>query len=340
MERELKALKLIGMGDVQPATITWLWYPYIAKGRITLVEGDPGVGKSWFTLAIAAAVSSGQMLPGVERQLPKGKVLLLSGEDGLSDTVAPRLKSLGADPSRISILVEPVTLDETGILRLEAAIDRLNAVVCIIDPMQLFMGGTIDMNRANEVRQFMSGLHNMAERTGAAVVLVRHMRKAGGGKAIYAGLGSIDFSAAVRSVMQVERGDDGNRFVTHVKCNIAPEGKVITYTIADKTIVWGPLRDAKPTRSHKRSEPIREFLKAQLANGPALSAMVEASGKEAGFTYAQLHFNKEKLGIYSFRKNGAWWWALEERDSATGHTREKPRVKPSEFFAETGDRDF
>lgn len=310
-----KLRKTLEIADVQPSTILWLWYPYIAKGRVSLIEGDPGVGKSWFTLAIAAAVSTGGKLPGQDRAMPKGHVLLLSGEDGLSDTIAPRLMSFGADGHRISALAEHLTLDPNGIEDLEATIEANNATLVIIDPVQLYMGGAVDINRANEVRQFMEGLHIVAERTGCAIVIVRHMRKAGpGGKAIYAGLGSIDFSAAVRSVMQVERGENGMRYVTHIKCNIAPEGKVITYTIENKTIAWGALMDEAPhyRKDNRRSKNVKGFLADALKEGPKKSTEIEALAQAEGLTYQQISYAKEKLGIMSFRKDGVWWWAMDE----------------------------
>ncbi|MDQ3753180.1 MAG: AAA family ATPase [Acidobacteriota bacterium] len=134
------------MADVAPEQVAWLWHPYIPRGKFTLLEGDPGLGKSWLTCALACAVSRGRGLPNAA-PFKAGNVLMLSAEDGLGATLRPRLDSVGADMQRVFALAEPLTFDELGLLRLEAAIIEHRPVLVVIDPLFAFTGGKVDIPR-------------------------------------------------------------------------------------------------------------------------------------------------------------------------------------------------
>ena len=129
-----KAIRAVSMSSIQTEEISWLWYPRIPRRKVTLIEGDPGLGKSWITLAIATAVTLGKGLPDCELIEP-GNVLLLSAEDGLGDTVKPRLETLGADVSRVFAIDKPITLDWTGCKDLHRLIGEHSPSVVIIDPL-------------------------------------------------------------------------------------------------------------------------------------------------------------------------------------------------------------
>lgn len=206
---ESAELKLINMSDVQTQEIKWLWYPFIAYGKMTIVQGDPGDGKSTLVLNIAAKLSRGERLePEMNIDKPVN-VIYQTAEDGLADTVKPRLEQAGLDCSRISIIdgseKSLSMIDE----RIEKAIIAAEAGLLILDPIQAYLGGGTDMNRANEAREHTKRLGSIAERTGCAIVLIGHMNKGSGAKAAYRGMGSIDFFAVARSVMlamQIFRG--------------------------------------------------------------------------------------------------------------------------------------
>lgn len=310
--------------DIKTVKVDWLWYPYIPKGRLTSIEGDPGVGKSWLISAIAAAVSAGSPLPGErpeDRRAP-GKVLMLSGEDGIADTIKPRLEACGARMDNIHFPMKngvpaKFTLDAKGSAWLNANMTKLDAAVVFIDPVQLFMGSKVDMNRANEVREFMDSLHSAAERTNCAVILVRHFNKNGSATKLYKGLGSIDFAASLRSIIQVELGANGVRQAHHVKCNNAPEGDTITYTVSP--FEWGPLipryvaqTAQRPSRTPRKYEQAQAFIREALAKGPVGAVEILREGEAAGFTAATLNFAKK--GIAKSVKVGRdnWLWELTE----------------------------
>lgn len=311
-----KVWKLICAADIAPQQVKWLWYPYIPAGRVTSIEGDPGIGKSWIIAAIAAAVSRGDPLPGQQGQMHKpGRVLMMSAEDGLADTMIPRLMSLDAKRENIFFPAARFTLDADGIKGLEATMHDAKAAILFVDPVQLFMGSKVDMNKANEVRGFMDGLHVVAERTGAAVVIVRHLRK-GGGQAIYRGLGSIDFTAAVRSILQVYVNDEGQKFVQHEKCNNAPLGPTLSYTMGDNKFTWGQVTDrvgtggAPVSTTTKKVADARKFLLHLLASGPMLATLVQEEAEVAGI--AETTLKRAKSGFVQSLKNGSgsWYWAL------------------------------
>ena len=233
-------LKLINMSDVQAEEIKWLWYPFIAYGKMTIVQGDPGDGKSTLVLNIAAKLSRGERLePEMNIDKPVN-VIYQTAEDGLADTVKPRLEQAGADCSRISIIDESEKslsmIDE----RIEKAIIAAEAGLLILDPIQAYLGGGTDMNRANEARELTKRLGGIAERTGCAIVLIGHMNKGSGAKAAYRGMGSIDFFAVARSVMLIGRieGHPDMRAVIQIKNNLAPFGHPKAFELTQDGFHW------------------------------------------------------------------------------------------------------
>ena len=190
-------LKIMKMSDIQPEPVSWLWEPYIPLGKITIVQGDPGDGKTTLMLAIAAAVTNGEALPNGFPGTP-ADVIFQTAEDGLTDTIRPRLELLGADCDRVHVIDEgeqPISLTDE---RIEQAIIQTNAKLLIIDPIQAYLGGA-DMHSAKGMRPLMKSLGAAAERTGCAVIIIGHLNKRSfGTRAQYRGLGSIDIYAAGR----------------------------------------------------------------------------------------------------------------------------------------------
>ena len=192
-------LKMIHLSEVESQQIKWLWYPFIPYGKLTIVQGDPGDGKTTLVLNIAAKLSKGEGLDSKMKLTEPLNVIYQSAEDGLADTVKPRLETAGANCENISVIDESIKslsmIDE----RLEEAVIRTKAKLLILDPIQAYLGGGMDMNRANEARDMTKKLATLAEKYQCAIVLVGHMNKAAGNKAAYRGMGSIDFFAVART---------------------------------------------------------------------------------------------------------------------------------------------
>ena len=228
-------LQIRKMSEVELQEINWLWYPYIARGKITMIQGDPGEGKTTLALRLAAACTTGQAFPGMTITEPVN-VIYQTAEDRLGDTIKPRLMEAGADEDRVLNIVEDTfsltLLDE----RIEAAIVQTGAKLMILDPVQGYVGEKVDMNRANEIRSVMKNVAAVAERTGCTIVLVGHLNKMQSANSAYRGLGSIDFRAAARSVLLVGRmkKEPNVRDIVHDKSSLAPEGKSIAFSLGDE----------------------------------------------------------------------------------------------------------
>jgi hypothetical protein len=331
--RDSSPLQIVCMADVRPETVSWLWHPYIARGKLTILEGDPGLGKSWLTCALAAGVSHGHGLPGVEPFEP-GNVLMLSAEDGLGDTLRPRLDAVGADVSRVFALAEPMTFDTTGLIRLEARILEYSPSLVVIDPLFAFTGGKVDIHRANECRAISAPLAAIAERCGCALVAVRHLGKSkGGGHALNAGIGSIDFAAAARSVLLVGQDPDepGKRAVVQIKNNLAPHGEAVGYTLEGGQFYWTGASDltagrilAPAVEDEERSSiaEAMDFLRTALSDGARDAKAIEGEARQGGINPATLRRAKTRLRVRSnkvgmpgthFQK---WVWELPDAEGA------------------------
>ena len=226
-------LKIISMDEVPVEEVEWLWYPYIPFGKLTIIHGDGGEGKTTLILQLAALLSRGEKLPCDSTEREPIKVIYQTAEDGLGDTIKPRLLAGNADCSQIKVIDESeatlTMLDE----RIEKAIVETGARALILDPVQAYIGAKVDMNRANEVRAILSQLGQIAGQYRCAIILVGHLNKAQGNKSNYRGLGSIDFQATARSVLIVGRLKDNPqiRVMVQDKSSLAPEGEPIAFEL-------------------------------------------------------------------------------------------------------------
>lgn len=236
-----KLVPIIRMSEVKQTTVEWLWYPFIPFGKVTLIQGDPGQGKTWLAMHLAAACTSKKELPN-ELPMDSFNVIYQTAEDGVADTIKPRLIQCGADMERVRIIDEEDEMLSLTDPRLELAIKQNNVRLVIMDPIQAYLGADVDMNRANEIRPLFRYLGGVAERTGAAIVLIGHLNKNSGTQANYRGLGSVDISAAVRSILlvgKVEKEQDKDiRVVIQTKSSLAPKPTPVAFTLENSKVEW------------------------------------------------------------------------------------------------------
>jgi hypothetical protein len=248
-------------------------------------------------------------------------VIYQTAEDGLADTIKPRLESAGADCTRVLVIDEgkrELTLCDA---RLEEAIRRTAAKLIVLDPLQAYLGSNVDMHRANEVRPVLKRLSLMAERTQCAVILIGHMNKNSNGKSSYRGLGSIDFQAAARSVLIVGRIKDEPevRVVCHTKSSLAPEGKAIAFRL-DKNngFEWIGEYDISADEllngegKGQKTRKAKEFLLEILADGGMAQKKIEEEAEKLGIKKKTLRNAKMELGIDSVKRGNQWYWMLSE----------------------------
>ena len=303
--------------------INWLWYPYIPYGRITIVQGDPGEGKTTFALNLAARLSTGQELPeSVSPPSSPRNVIYQSTEDGLADTVKPRLMNAGANCSNIAFIDDgdyPLTLGDE---RLEQAVIESKARLLVLDPLQAFISADTDMHRANDMRPMFQKLTGIAERTGCAIVIIGHMNKASSSKGLYRGLGSIDIAAAARSVLLIGRlkDDPAVRVMTHLKSSLAPEGPSIAFELVpDGGFRWiGPydvtaddLLSGVQHIEDTKSDQARITLSEIMENGPIPCVEVYARFRALGISKRTVDAVKKMMNIKSIKMPDGWYWKLE-----------------------------
>jgi RecA/RadA recombinase len=306
--------------------IDWLWYPYIPYGRITIVQGDPGEGKTTFALNLAARLSIGQEFPeSINPLADPQKVIYQSTEDGLADTIKPRLMNAGADCANIAFIDDenyPLTLSDE---RLEQAVVKSNARLLVLDPLQAFVGANADMHRATDMRPMFQKLSGIAERTGCAVLIIGHMNKASGAKGLYRGLGSIDIAAAARSVLLIGRIRDNPtvRVMTHLKSSLAPEGCSIAFElVSNGGFRWiGPydvtaddLLSGVQTVEETKYDQARTMLHEILKNEPRPCTEIYAKFRALGISERTVDTAKKMMNIKSIKRTDSWYWTMQEGD--------------------------
>ena len=221
--------------DIEQTSVDWLWFPYIPFGKLTIIQGNPGEGKTYFAMMLTAACTNRKLFPNME-DIEPFNVIYQTAEDGMGDTIKPRLIEAGADLSRVMVIddtEEALTLSDD---RIEKAVRQNQVRLVIIDPVQAFIGADVDMNRANEVRPVFRKLGMIAEKTGCAIVLIGHLNKSSGTQSTYRGLGSIDIMAAVRSLIFIGkvRKDPTTRVLIHEKSSLAPPGETMAFKLGDE----------------------------------------------------------------------------------------------------------
>ena len=302
-----ETVKIIRMSDVELTPVEWLWKPYLPFGKLSVLQGNPGEGKTYFAMHLAAACTNGKLLPNMESMEPFN-VIYQTAEDGLGDTVKPRLIEAGADLDRVLVIDDSEVQLTLSDERIEKAIVENNARLVIIDPIQAYLGADVDMNRANEVRPIFMRLGQVAQRTGCAILLIGHLNKAAGMQSLQRGLGSIDIAAAVRSVMFIGKlkHDPTMRILTHEKSSLAPPGASLAFSLGDEGgFRWvgeyditadEMLSGIEPQRETK-TQQAKDLICALLAGGKqVLSEDIDKAALERGIPGRTVRDAKRELG--------------------------------------------
>ena len=328
------------MSDVQPEPITWLWPSRIAQGKVTLIAGDPGLGKSMITVAMAAHVSRGTPWPVDRSPCPQGDAIMVSAEDDPGDTIRPRLDAADADVSRVHVLTMVSELDRDGNPRersfnLAKDIPGLDDLLrqtpecrlVTIDPVSAYLGGTDSHNNA-DIRALLTPLAAMASKHKVAVVAVTHLNKAQQANALYRASGSLAFVAAARAAYSVTKDPDDpdRRLILPLKNNLGDDRTGFAYTIIEAdngapVLAWEDdpvemtledLANAVTERKPRPAEMAKAMLLRMLANGEALQADIDAQRKVLGISWETVKRAKKDLGITSskHRFDGQWTWSL------------------------------
>lgn len=273
-------------------------------------------------LNLAAKLSKGEALDENMKVTEPVNVIYQTAEDGLADTVKPRLELAGADCERIIVIDESDKSLSMVDERLEQAIVRTGARLLILDPIQAYLGGGMDMNRANEARDMTKKLGALAEKTKCAIILIGHMNKASGNKAAYRGMGSIDFFAVARSVLLVGRveGESNTRAVVQIKNNLAAFGHPKAFALSEDGFKW--LGDyeitvdevlggitPKANKMEQAKQMLRELAETQSA---VLSNEIFDRANELGISKRTLENAKKELGVQTRKINNAWYWELDK----------------------------
>lgn len=320
-----KRPQLVCMEDIEEREIEWLWYPYIPKGAAILMFGPGGVGKSHIVCDLAARISRGKPFPhekGDQKHQP-GRVLMMSAEDDADAVLKPNLRLAGADMKKIFVPDTQFVFDTQGIRYMAEFMSTCQATVVFIDPIVAYLGGKVDMFRANEVRNVMGVLNDTARSTGTAMIIVGHDRKNKEGTQQDKAMGSADFVNAPRGAVHVVEDKFGPA-MWHVKSNYGPKGPGIAYTFEENVFTWGDEREeSEPVfgrsgggKSGERESQAEAFLLDLLKNGPVPSKEVEAASRDQKIVKRTLDRAKDELGVESFcnKKTGklVWYWKLPE----------------------------
>ena len=323
---EMEGAGLITLySDVKTTNVRWLWYPFIAIGKITLLQGDPGDGKSTLMMNLIAELSTGGATPDGQAFGRPQRVIYQCSEDGVADTIKPRLETYGADCRNIAFINEEIhsglTLDDE---RLRQAIIDFRPRLVVIDPIQAYLGNDSDLQIAGRARRLMHRLSLWASTYDCAAVLIGHLNKKEGTKGLYRSLGSIDVVAAARSVLQVERNpeDTDVRTVKQIKNSLGPSDGELRFEIRPKTgFAW--LGVEKPPLLQTRSEPpmfetkmekAAYLIKEILIQGDVRSVEMYERLKAEGISQRTAEDTRKSMGIHCYRKMKQWYWSIQSQE--------------------------
>jgi putative DNA primase/helicase len=333
--------------DIAPKPVRWLWPGRIPLGKLTLLIGDPGLGKSLLTVDVVSHLTRATSFPD-GAACESGSAILLSAEDDAADTIRPRLDAAGAEVSRVHVL-EAVRVQltngsltertfnlETDIAALEGALQEHPEVrLIVIDPLSAYLGG-VDSHSNAEVRGMLAPLVALAARFGVAVLCVTHLRKSAGA-AIYRAISSIGFAAAARAVWAVapDPEDGDRRLLLAVKQNLSASASGLAFRIETEDnvprLAWEPgaiglaandvLGNVEMQQDQDERREAKAWLEDLLADGPVPVKKIQGGAKAAGLSWMTVRRAKEGLSVVASKNGyqGAWQWRLEDAHSKDAH---------------------
>ena len=323
-------LEIIKASEIEPKEVKWLWYPYIPFGKVTLLQGDPGDGKSKLMLSIAALLSKGEPIPFTETEENEPMTIIYqTTEDDADDTVVPRFNSADGNGENLIFIKEDEKTLSFGDNRIREAIEKYNAKLLILDPLSSYIGENCSMNNANETRAEFNHLIAVAKDTGCAIVIIAHMNKMKDNNPLYRTNGSIDIAGAARSILAITRTPNkeapAERYLVQVKSNLAPTGSAILFEVAESGVNFVSelemtAEEAFSSLAPKMGRPsekelkAKEFILEMLKDGEMLANDCEAKLEEAGFKKSTIKKAKKKAGVVSHKKGFLWYWSLPMGD--------------------------
>lgn len=340
------------LSDIQESKTEWLWKPYIPLGKITLLTADPGTGKTFFCLYLAATVSSGRPFWGENKPREPKAVVYQTAEDGYGDTIIPRLKPMEPNFDNIFMIDESETALNLTDSRIEKALQVHKPALMVFDPLQAYLGADVDMHRANEVRPVLAHIGRLAEKYNCAMVFIMHNSKMSGSQALYRALGSIDIPAIARSmlIMGNDPEDRKQKLICHEKSSLAEHGQTIKLHIApefggvvfdgfsslsaDDILSAGARTRDKP--SAEKDEVKEQLIEIMGDAGAAKLEDIEAMREMGGWSKNTLYRAKDDLCLKSvsigFSKDKKTYWLLPETDvdEFKAYLAEKPSITPED----------
>lgn len=317
--REESRAKVVNFDEIKPEEVEWLWYPYIPLGKLTIIAGEAGIGKTFTESKVAAIISTGDSFPGENEKRSPRIVCIQNTEDGIADTIVKRLMAAGADLKMVKMInteEKPLTFSDP---RIEDFMKEFKPAAMIFDPFQSFFGAGIDLNRSNETRPIFDKLLCLAQKYKVAVILVMHLSKMTSAAAINRVLGSVDIVGAVRSVLVITKHPriEKHKVICHEKSNLAPAGESICYSIENGAVKWGEfctlsaddcLLAGKQKREKDKLQIAVEFIESRLkiCKKVDVNEIREIVVDEMGISYKTAQRAKNKLGL------------IEERDGFAG----------------------
>jgi hypothetical protein len=310
-------LKIRTIAEYEPQEPQFLWLPYLPRKSLISVVGNPGEGKTTMCLAIAAALTTGQPLPGQTGTAEPVNILYQTAEDSYNSTIKPRLERLGADCNRIHVVDESeysLTLTDT---RIEAAILQTGAKLMIFDTLTAYLGGA-NIGSASGTRPAFKHLARVAEHTDCSFIFIGHLTKRGSSNALYRGLGSIDVAASVRSILTVGRLNDSERAFTHTKSNLTSPGSPQSFSFDEYgNFEWRGECSVSPEdllrqgcKQGGKLEKAIELLRLELAYGEQSAVDMVILADRADISERTLKSAKSLLGVRSVKRGGVWYWSL------------------------------
>lgn len=322
---------IISFEKVVSEKVQWLWNTRIPLGKVTVVAGDPGIGKSAMMTDLISKISRGALFPDGQRA-PVGTSIIASAEDGLGDTLRPRLEAVGADLSRVFALrfivnddnrIEPLSLVD-HLAELDQVIKKTSAQLVLIDPFNAYLpSAKINTYKDQDIRGVMSVLADIAQNNLCAMVLIAHLNKREEMSTLYRIGGSVGIVAAARSALIIvsDESDPKKRIVATIKTNLSVPSQPLAYQLesaSDPNVVklqWlGPVDfDPNTKRIFKgKKDETASFLEQVLADGEMPVSKIFQEAKTAGISTSTLRRAKETLGVHSKKINDLWFWCLPE----------------------------